>query len=150
MKKVVKAGRIINSDMEMERGYIVIENDKIVDVTSDYQITGDEQVIDASTYDVYPGAIDPHTHLNDPGETYSEDFYSGTASAAAGGITTVLDMPVTIPLVDNKEALLQKIQIAEEKAVVDVGLWCAATPDNMDSFEELAEMGAIGFKAYLS
>lgn len=150
MRKVIKAGKIINFDMEIDKGYIVIENEKIVDVADKYHFKGDEEIIDASEYDVYPGAIDPHTHLNDPGETHSEDFYSGTASAAAGGITTVLDMPVTIPLVDNKESLLDKIRIAESKAVVDVGLWCAATSDNMDNLEELAELGAIGFKAYLS
>lgn len=150
MKKVVKAGRIINWDKETENGYIIIEGEKIAEVTDRYELTGSEEVIDASSFDVYPGAIDPHTHLNDPGETHSEDFYSGTAGAAAGGITTVLDMPVTIPLVDNPEALLQKIEIAESKALVDVGLWCAVTPDNMSMLEKLASMGAVGFKAYLS
>lgn len=150
MKTVVKAGKLINNDVERDNVFIIIEDEKIVEVTENYEFNGEEDIIDASEYEVYPGAIDPHTHLNDPGETHSEDFYSGTASAAAGGITTVLDMPVTIPLVDNREAFLQKRKIAEEKAVVDVGLWCAAHPDNMECFEELNDLGAVGFKSYLS
>lgn len=99
---------------------------------------------------VLPGAIDAHVHSRDPGFPQKEDFGTLTAAAAAGGVTTVIDMPNTVPAVDAAGVLESKSALARSKARVDFGLWgllrSGTTPDDL---EGLAAAGAIGFKAYL-
>jgi allantoinase len=106
-------------------------------------------VIDAKDLWVFPGGVDSHSHLNDPGLTESEDYYTGTCSAAAGGITTVLDHPLTVPITADKASFLEKRAEAEKKAVVDYALWAAALPDNVNEILGLAELGVIAFKSFL-
>jgi allantoinase len=107
-------------------------------------------VVDASGLYVVPGAIDVHVHSRDPGFPQKEDFGSLTAAAAAGGVTTVIDMPNTVPAVDAPGLLEAKAALARSKARVDFGLWglvrSSTTPDQL---EGLAHAGATGFKAYL-
>jgi allantoinase len=113
----------------------------------------DVKIIDATNLLVFPGGVDPHAHLNDPGITYAEDFYTGTSAAAAGGFTTVLEMPQTVPLVTSSAVLLEKLAEVRQKAVVDFGLWAAVTRDNADDAAELralAEAGVIALKAFTS
>jgi allantoinase len=108
------------------------------------------QVIDARGMYVLPGAIDVHVHSRDPGFPIKEDFGTLTAAAAAGGVTTVIDMPNTVPAVDGAGMLEGKAALARGKARVDFGLWglvrSGSTPDEL---EGLAAAGATGFKAYL-
>lgn len=108
------------------------------------------EVSDATGLLVLPGAIDVHVHSRDPGAPEKEDFGSLTAAAAVGGVTTVIDMPNTVPGVDGAEVFADKTDIAARTALVDFGLWglirAGSTPSRI---EELAEAGAIGFKAYL-
>ena len=70
-----------------------------------------------------PGLIDPHVHLRDPGQTQKEDFYTGTCAAMAGGFTTILDMPNNKAPITTLERLKEKIKIAQEKIVCDVGFY---------------------------
>jgi allantoinase len=108
------------------------------------------QVVDARGMYVLPGAIDVHVHSRDPGFPHKEDFGTLTAAAAAGGVTTVIDMPNTVPAVDGAGMLEGKAALAHGKARVDFGLWglvrSGSTPDEL---EGLAAAGATGFKAYL-
>jgi dihydroorotase len=108
------------------------------------------QVVDARGMYVLPGAIDVHVHSRDPGFPNKEDFGTLTAAAAAGGVTTVIDMPNTVPAVDGAGMLEGKAALARGKARVDFGLWglvrSGTTPDEL---EGLAAAGATGFKAYL-
>ncbi|HXB04696.1 MAG TPA: amidohydrolase family protein, partial [Candidatus Angelobacter sp.] len=108
------------------------------------------QVVDARGMYVLPGAIDVHVHSRDPGFPMKEDFGTLTAAAAAGGVTTVIDMPNTVPAVDGAGMLEGKAALARGKARVDFGLWglvrSGTTPDEL---EGLAAAGATGFKAYL-
>ena len=107
-------------------------------------------VVDARGMYVLPGAIDVHVHSRDPGFPEKEDFGTLTAAAAAGGVTTVIDMPNTVPGVDAAGVLEAKAALAHSKARVDFGLWglmrSSSTPEQL---EGLAKAGAIGFKAYL-
>ena len=89
-----------------------------------------DETVDASGTLVFPGGVDTHSHLNDPGLTESEDFQTGTSGAAAGGYTTVLEMPQTLPLVDSVETFQNKLQTVAPKAIVDFGLYGALVPGN--------------------
>lgn len=104
--------------------------------------------VDAGGLHVLPGLIDTHVHIREPGSNEREDFSSGTAAAAAGGITTILEMPISIPPVYNAEILRRRVEIAESKALVDFGLYGGAGPDNLDDIALLAEAGAVAFKTF--
>ncbi|MGA7910876.1 MAG: dihydroorotase family protein [Candidatus Dormiibacterota bacterium] len=108
------------------------------------------KVVDATGLYVLPGAIDVHVHSRDPGFPEKEDFGTLTSAAAAGGVTTVLDMPNTVPAVDGAGVMESKAAMARAKARVDFGLWglirSSSTPDQL---EGMAASGAVGFKAYL-
>ena len=110
----------------------------------------DAQVVDARGMYVLPGGIDVHVHSRDPGFPDKEDFGTLTDAAAAGGVTTVIDMPNTVPAVDGAGMLEGKAALARRKARVDFGLWglvrSGTTPDEL---EGLSAAGATGFKAYL-
>jgi allantoinase len=108
------------------------------------------EVINAAGMYVLPGAIDIHVHSRDPGFPDKEDFGTLTSAAAAGGVTTVIDMPNTVPAVDSAGVLEAKSALARGKARVDFGLWgLVRSSTTVDQLEGLAAAGAIGFKAYL-
>ncbi len=108
------------------------------------------RIVDARGMYVLPGAIDIHVHSRDPGFPQKEDFGTLTDAAAAGGVTTVIDMPNTVPAVDAAGVLEAKAALAHGKARVDFGLWgLVRSGTTSDELEALAVAGAIGFKAYL-
>lgn len=96
-----------------------------------------------------PGLIDIHVHLRDPGQTEKEDFYSGTAAALAGGFTTVVDMPNNLRPITTVERQQEKIAIAGQKAVSDIGFHYGSLGDNLDTFAEAAKY-SVGLKLYLN
>ncbi|MFD5983201.1 allantoinase AllB [Streptomyces cyaneofuscatus] len=98
-----------------------------------------------------PGLVDTHVHVNDPGRTEWEGFWTATRAAAAGGITTLLDMPLnSLPPTTTVENLRIKQQVAAPKAHVDTGFWGGALPSNMRDLRPLYEAGVFGFKCFLS
>ena len=106
-----------------------------------------EKTIDIDGNTILPGLIDAHVHMRDPGFTYKEDFRTGTAAAAAGGFTTILDMPNNIPPTNNVRAFNDKIKIAEAKSLVDFGFHAGA--DNPDQIEELVKLKPVSFKIFM-
>ncbi|MFH8366782.1 allantoinase AllB [Streptomyces sp. NPDC018031] len=97
-----------------------------------------------------PGLVDTHVHVNDPGRTEWEGFSSATRAAAAGGVTTVVDMPLnSIPPTTTTEALEIKRAVARAQAHVDVGFWGGAIPGNVPHLRPLHEAGVFGFKCFL-
>ena len=151
----VRGGHVV-LESGVVRASIVIADDGLIEavVSPEHQADASE-VVDASGLYVFPGVIDPHSHLNDPGMTDSEDFYTGTCAAAAGGVTTVIEMPQTDPLVTNARRFSEKLAIARSKAVVDFALWGALTAENVSAdgspdLREMAEAGAVGFKGFTS
>jgi len=98
-----------------------------------------------------PGIVDTHVHVNEPGRTEWEGFSSATRAAAAGGVTTVIDMPLnSIPATTTVAALATKREVAAEKAMVNVGFWGGAVPQNLGTLRELHDAGVYGFKAFLA
>lgn len=99
---------------------------------------------------IMPGLVDAHVHLNEPGRTEWEGFATGTQAAAAGGVTTVIDMPLNaIPPTTTVANFNLKIDAAKNKTWVDVGFWGGMVPDNLDSLIPLIRMGVRGFKGFM-
>ena len=97
-----------------------------------------------------PGVVDSHVHVNDPGRTEWEGFASATRAAAAGGVTTLVDMPLnSIPPTVDVAALEVKRKTAETQAHVDVGFWGGAVPGNVADLRPLYDAGVFGFKCFL-
>ncbi len=97
-----------------------------------------------------PGMVDVHVHANDPGNASREDFTSVTAAAAAGGITTIVDMPIdAVPPPVDRESFLGKLRVAESKCLVDFALWGGLIEDNTMRLAEMSDIGAPGFKAFM-
>ena len=106
--------------------------------------------IDAGESVLMPGLIDTHVHLNDPGRTHWEGFYTGTRAAAAGGITALVDMPLnSIPATTTLAGLRAKLAAAAGNCWVDTGLWGGVVPGNADQIGPLFDAGVRGFKCFL-
>ncbi|WP_269526600.1 allantoinase AllB [Coraliomargarita parva] len=107
--------------------------------------------IDAAGAYCLPGGVDLHVHFNEPGRTHWEGFKTGTAAAAAGGVTSLVEMPLnSIPSTTSLAALDLKLKAIEGKSYVDYGLWGGLVPGNLDELEPLADAGVCGFKAFMS
>jgi allantoinase len=103
-----------------------------------------------SPYVIMPGLVDAHVHLNEPGRTEWEGFASGTQSAASGGVTTVIDMPLNaIPPTTNIKNLNIKLASAKGQIWVDTGFWGGLIPDNLDDLLPLINAGVRGFKGFM-
>jgi len=127
---------------------VLVEDGRVVGVESK-AAPGVEEV-DATGLLVLPGAVDAHVHSRDPGFPEKEDFGSLTAAAAAGGVTTVVDMPNTIPAVDSRTVFEEKAETVSALAMVDFALWGAIRSTTAPAdLEGLAAAGSVGFKAYL-
>ena len=107
-------------------------------------------LVDVGERVILPGLVDTHVHVNEPGRTEWEGFETATRAAAAGGVTTIVDMPLnSIPPTTSVAALEDKRAVAEGQTHVDVGFWGGAVPDALGSLGDLHEAGAFGFKAFL-
>jgi dihydroorotase len=134
---------------EGPRDVSVRVSDGVITEVGDVPARG-ARVVNTNGLYLLPGGVDVHVHSRDPGFPDKEDFGTLTAAAAAGGVTTVVDMPNTVPAVDSAGVLEAKAALARSKAHVDFGLWAlirsSSTPDQLRA---LAAAGATGFKAYL-
>jgi len=126
-----------------ERVTAVLAENAPVEARREFRLAPDEVLI--------PGVVDSHVHVNEPGRTEWEGFATATAAAAAGGVTTIIDMPLnSIPPTITPDALRVKRVAADEACSVDVGFWGGAVPQNLGSLSVLHEAGVFGFKAFLS
>ena len=127
---------------------IAIEEDKIHKIGRETQMPQADQKIDLHNLLVLPGLIDEHVHLRDEGRAYKEDFSSGTAAAAAGGFTTVLDMPNNDPVTMSVGRLQNRMELAGRKILVNVGFY-SEFPKTLPEIKSIAEAGAVGFKLFM-
>ena len=126
-KRTVIAGGTLATDYGVFIADVVIEDGRVAAIAEQADRSGADELIDASGLVVLPGAIDMHAHFEDPGHTEREDFTTGTMSAAAGGMTTVIEHPLTYPPVTTAQLYREKREMAKQKAVTDFGLWGALT-----------------------
>ncbi len=146
---VVKNGKIVTPQSVYEGDDIAVEKGKVVAIDRRGSFSEAKEVIDATGKYVLPGIIDIHVHLREPGFTYKEDFATGTMAAAAGGVTTVFDMPNNKPFIATAETYMQKLDIIKDKAYVDYGLVAAVVGDTIDEIPKLAQVGANVFKIFM-
>jgi allantoinase len=147
---VVRSERVVFSD-GIRPASIHIRDGRIVAVHGYSERPAGVPDLDAGTLVVMPGLVDTHVHINDPGRADWEGFEHATKAAAAGGVTTLVDMPLnSIPSTTDVEALEAKRRAAAGTCHVDVGFWGGVVPGNRDALERLAGAGVLGFKCFLS
>lgn len=130
------------------QGSLVIDDGKIIGILKSGEPKAD-RVIDATGKVVLPGMVDMHVHMRDPGFPEREDFESGTRAAAAGGVTTVIDMPNTLPATVTLKAFNEKKAIADGKSIVDFAFIGGAGEVPHSDMVDLANAGATAFKSFL-
>ncbi|MBV9084052.1 MAG: allantoinase AllB [Acidobacteriaceae bacterium] len=134
----------------MRAASIVFEAGKILSVEDFSAAPRDAELIDAGDLYVLPGLIDTHVHVNDPGRTEWEGFCTATRAAAAGGCTSIVDMPLnSIPATTSARALEEKRVAAKGQCLVDYAFWGGVVPGNEDQLIPLARAGVRGYKCFL-
>ncbi|WP_405064319.1 allantoinase AllB [Kribbella sp. NBC_01505] len=147
---VVRARRVVRAAGE-QAGAIGIRDGRIVAIAPyDAELVAADEVRLADDEVLLPGLVDSHVHVNDPGRTAWEGFTSATRAAAAGGVTTIVDMPLnSLPPTCDVPALTLKRETAAPQAFVDVGFWGGAIPGNLAQLRPLHQAGVFGFKCFL-
>lgn len=133
-------------------GTLVIDDDRIDEIiegADSEPIIPVDKTIDGTGCYVLPGIIDDHVHFRDPGLTHKGDFCSESRAAAAGGVTTVFDMPNCVPQTTTEEAFQEKMQIAASKSVVNYGLFFGATAGNAYELGKLNPRKVAGIKLFM-
>ena len=128
---VIRGGRVVSPESVIDAS-VAIHDGHVVAVGSDAVMPAARETLDARGLHVLPGAIDVHVHFRDPGYPHKEDWQTGTAAAAFGGVTTVFDMPNTIPPTGTAAALADKHCIAAANAHVDFGLYGLLGEDTIE------------------
>ena len=150
MADLLLRGGTLVTDSDMLPADVLVENGRIAGILAPgTAVAGVDRTLDVSGLYVLPGAIDVHVHFREPGLTHKETWETGSAGAAAGGVTTVLEMPNTLPPTATPETLLDKARLAEGRCYVDFGLYGVVMADNLHQVGPLAEAGAVGFKIFL-
>ncbi len=144
---VIHNGTIVGEDAARP-GSLAIRDGLIVAVGEPATMPPARETFDASGLHLLPGAIDAHVHFREPGYTHKEDWGTGTAAAAMGGVTTVFEMPNVNPPTGTPDALALKLKAAE-KAHVDFGIYGLLAEDNIDQLEALIEGGVAAFKCFM-
>lgn len=147
---VIRAARVLTPEGE-RAACVGIRDGRIAAIEpASADLTATTTVDLAADEVLMPGVVDSHVHVNDPGRTAWEGFTSATRAAAAGGVTTIIDMPLnSIPPTCDVAALELKRKTAEPQAFVDVGFWGGAIPGNVPELRGLHDAGVFGFKCFL-
>jgi allantoinase len=147
---VVRGRRVVTP--EGERAAAIHVRGGVIAAVSAYDdIVQGMPVHEAGDFVVMPGVVDTHVHINEPGRTDWEGFSSATRAAAAGGVTTLIEMPLnSIPATTTAAALREKLAAASGKLYVDTGFWGGVVPGNSEALRELWDAGVFGFKCFLA
>ena len=147
---VLRGERIVLPE-GMRAAAIQVRGGRIEQVVDYNAVPAHVPVLEAGDLVVLPGLVDTHVHVNEPGRTEWEGFDSATRSAAAGGVTTIVDMPLnSVPATTSAAGFEAKLASARGRVHVDVGFWGGVVPGNVVELEGLASRGVLGFKCFLS
>lgn len=150
LDRVVRGAHIVFEN-GMASGCVGIRDGRIVLVGKRDMACSAPDDIDVGEHVVLPGVVDAHVHFKDPGpNNFREDYASGTQQAAAGGVTTVIEMPLSHPMVVNPEAFALKLDVARRMSVVDFALWAGLNSLAEGHYRELHKLGCVAFKVFLS
>lgn len=146
----LRNGQIVTEESIFPGG-VVISDGKVAQLVAGDPTVDAAEVIDLAGKHVLPGLVDAHVHFNEPGREHTEGYRTGSMAAAAGGVTTVLEMPLnaTPPTVDAAN-LQRKRDAVRTESVVDYAHWGGLVNNNLDRLDELNAGGVIGFKAFMS
>ncbi|MET7655334.1 MULTISPECIES: allantoinase AllB [unclassified Streptomyces] len=148
---VLRSTRVITPEGSRPATVAVADGRITAVLPYDVPVPGGARLEDFGDDVLLPGLVDTHVHVNDPGRTHWEGFWTATRAAAAGGITTLVDMPLnSLPPTTTVDHLRVKQEVAADKAHVDVGFWGGALPGNVKDLRPLHDSGVFGFKAFLS
>ena len=145
-------GSIVLPDRVME-GSLLVEEGKITGILGKGagRQMPDCRIVDVSGKVLLPGLIDTHVHMWDPSPlNYREDWYHGTRCAASGGITTVVDMPLSVPPVTDEDSFRLKLDTACKSSFVDFAFWGGLTPSCIGNMKRLDELGCVAYKGFMS
>ncbi|KAM9033568.1 allantoinase, mitochondrial-like [Sarcophilus harrisii] len=148
---VVRSNRMVINDAVIPAEIVIVGGRiaQILPIGSRVQSQG-EKVLDAGNLVVMPGIVDSHVHINEPGRTAWEGFHSATRAAAAGGITTLVDMPLNCqPPTTTLDNFHSKLRAARRQCYVDVAFWGGLVPGNANDLRPMMEAGVPGFKCFL-
>jgi allantoinase len=147
---LVIRGRRVATPAGIHSAAIHIAGGRIVAVAAFDQVPDGARVVEAGDAVIFPGLVDTHVHVNDPGRADWEGFSTATRAAAAGGVTTILDMPLnSIPATTNVAALQVKRAAAQGRCAVDTGFLGGFVGDNVDDLVPLYRAGVFAFKCFL-
>ena len=148
---VIRGRRVLTRAGEVRR-CVAVRDGVVVTIEPLEAALQGEQTIDLADDEVLlPGLVDTHVHVNEPGRTEWEGYATATRAAAAGGVTTVLDMPLnSIPPTCTVDALEIKRKTAEGQCHIDVGFWGGAIPGNLGDLRGLHDAGVFGFKCFMT
>jgi allantoinase len=147
---VIRGRRVVTPE-GVRAATVHVAEGRIVRVGTWEEVMPDVPVVDTGESMVMPGLVDTHVHVNEPGRAEWEGFETATHAAAAGGVTTILDMPLnSIPATTTADALEAKRQTAREKSVVNVEFIGGVVPGNAGELEALRDAGVRAFKCFLS
>ena len=151
MKRTLIHNATIVNEGRSVQGSVVIEGDRIAEVLTygkKLSVPCDE-TIDATGCCLLPGVIDDHVHFRDPGLTHKADILTESRAAAAGGVTSIMDMPNTNPLTTTLSALEQKFDLLNEKCIVNHSCYFGATNNNYTEFNQLDKHRVCGIKLFM-
>ncbi len=146
---VLTSARVVTPHGEIP-GAVVVENGIITAVEPLDHVPPAASRVDTGDAALLPGVVDTHVHVNEPGRTEWEGFETATRAAAAGGVTTIVDMPLnSIPVTTTVAGLAAKTRAATGRALIDFGCWGGVVPGNLDDLGPLVDAGVLGFKCFL-
>lgn len=139
------------TETEVFHGGVIVEGEQIAGLVRGDQAIEAAEVIDLQGKVLLPGVVDAHVHFNEPGREHWEGYRTGTMAAAAGGVTSVLEMPLnSTPPTTNLAMLEYKRQVVASQCVVDYGNWGGLVDNNLADLEAMNEEGVIGYKGFAS
>jgi allantoinase len=150
VSRLLISGGLLVDELSVRRADLLVLDGRVEAILQAGHGQTADEVFDATGLHLLPGLVDAHVHFNEPGRTDWEGFASGTTAAAAGGVTTVCDMPLNChpPTLDARALALKRSAIVDH-ALIDYAFWGGVVPDSLEHLRELHKAGVVGVKAFL-